>query len=180
VAATAAFAVAQYEWPGYRTRLAGGWLGVLGALSLVALASRLRTEYPPSPAPPRRPPRWLQRWALAVARIRDRLPRSTSRRSVTSELARIEGAVVESLGSANGVHRRLRPLVRDIVEDQLAVTYGLNLGRDAIRVRQLVGEDVWELIRPERPFPEDGFAPGLRLQELVALVDSLESLGAAG
>jgi hypothetical protein len=179
VAATAAFVVAQYEWPGYRTRLAGGWLGVLGTVALVSLSSRLRADYPQSPPVPRRLPRWLRRLTRAAARVRDRLRREPPHRAVTAELARIEGAVVESLSSANGVHRRLRPVVRDIVGDQMAVTYGLQLERDSERVRQLVGEDLWELIRPERPFPEDGFAPGLRFAELVALVDRLESLGVA-
>lgn len=175
--ATLVFAFAQFEWPGQRGRLAGGWLGALGALVLLGLASRLRAGFPRPPQLPRQTPAWL-RWLPALAaRLRRRLQRAAPSRRVNDELARMEGVVVESLSSASGVHRRLRPLVRDIVEDELAVTSGLQLERDAGRVRVVVGEDLWELIRPDRPFPTDGFGPGMRLAELVALVEALEGLG---
>jgi hypothetical protein len=175
--ATAAFALAALEWPGARSRLAGGWLGVLGALALLRLAGRLRTAYPLPARAPWRPPRWVRRWAGAVGQVRDRWRRGARNRPVTADLGRMEGVVAESLSTASGVHRRLRPVVRDIVEDRLAMRAGLRLDRDARRVRDLVGEEVWALIRPGQTFPEDGFAPGLRPAELGALLDRLESLG---
>jgi hypothetical protein len=176
VVATAAFAMATYEWPTHRARLAGGWFGVLGTLALLRLSARLRAGFPRPPTAPRHAPRWLRRALLAAGRLRDRLWPGASHRPVTAELARMEGAVVESLGSANGVHRRLRPVVRDIVEDQLAITYGLDLVRDTGRVRGLLGEEVWELVRPDRPFPADGFAAGMPLADMVTLVGRLERL----
>ncbi len=174
--ATVVFVIAQYEWPGQRSRLAGGWLGALGLLGALALVSRLRAGFPRPPRSARPLPGWL-RWAPAVARaIWVRLSRRGIARPVNAELARMEGVVVESLGTANGVHRRLRPAVRDIVEDQLAVTSGLQLGRDSAGIRALLGEETWELTRPDRPFPDDGFAPGISLGELTAIVDKLERL----
>jgi hypothetical protein len=173
---TVAFAIAGYEWPGQRGRLAGGWLGVVGATVLLAFSRQVRAEFPKPSAPPHHLPGWL-RWIPARAsRLRRHFSRGAPSRPINDELARMEGVVVESVSSANGVHRRLRPVLRDIVEDQLAVTSGLQLDRDQSRVRALVGDEVWELIRPDRPFPEDGFAPGLRLADLTSLVTRLERL----
>ena len=40
----------------------------------------------------------------------------------------------------------------------------------------MLGEDAWELLRPDRPEPRDRDAPGIPLRRLRTVVDTLEQL----
>ena len=42
--------------------------------------------------------------------------------------------------------------------------------------RQLLAPDTWEVVRPDRPRPDDAFAPGLAPARLDAVLDDLEAL----
>jgi hypothetical protein len=174
---TAALGVAAWHWPGHRRQLAGVWLGVVGALVVARLVSDLRREHPAPPTAAWHERRWARPLLALPAALRARLRSAPSRRSVTPELARVEGVVIDSLSSANGVHRRLRPMLREIAEDRLAMSHGLHIDGDDERVCDLLGEAVWELVRPGRPPPADAFAPGIDLRQLDAVITALKALG---
>jgi len=74
------------------------------------------------------------------------------------------------------LHARLRPVFRDIAAHRLRARYGVVLDRAAGRARGLVGAQAWELVRPERPPPEDRLARGPALPELTRVIDELEAI----
>ena len=92
-----------------------------------------------------------------------------------AELERLERAVDLGVARAEDFHMLLRPAVRRIAATLLAAR-GLDLQRDGERVRELLGEESWELLRPERERPSDPFEPGVEPARLRRLVEDLERL----
>ena len=78
--------------------------------------------------------------------------------------------------SAVHVHAYLRPLLVEIASRRLAAR-GQTLERmpDAA-ARELLGDRLWDIVRPDRPFPEDRHGPGVPPQELRAMLGVLERL----
>jgi hypothetical protein len=105
----------------------------------------------------------------AVAAMRAPAPEETSPLSTERdvELSRIE---------AVHFHVRARPLLREIAAHRLRTKYGVELDREPERARELLAADVWEVVRPERPFPVDRLAPGPSYAEQRKLLDGLERL----
>lgn len=93
-----------------------------------------------------------------------------------AELERLEREVVLAGGNAFDVHVRIRPSLREIAAHRLESGRALELDRGAPETRALLGADLWELVRPDRPAPNDRSAPGLTLERLRAYVDRLERL----
>jgi hypothetical protein len=91
-----------------------------------------------------------------------------------AELERAERVAVLAAANAFDLHLRLRPRLRAIAEHRLASRRGLALSSP--EARRLLGEEVWELVRPDRPPPDDRFAPGLPLAEQGAALDRLEKI----
>jgi hypothetical protein len=77
--------------------------------------------------------------------------------------------------SADELHRHFRPLVVQLAAAQLARKHGVVLEREPARARALVGEHLWELIRPDRPAPAE-HGRGLRSNDLRRLIAELEEL----
>lgn len=73
-------------------------------------------------------------------------------------------------------HARVRPLLRDIAAERLRSRYGVELDAEPGRARELVGTAAWEVVRPDRPPPEDRLAAGPTAAELRVLVDELEAI----
>jgi hypothetical protein len=94
-------------------------------------------------------------------------------------LRAMERQVGMARGSAGDVHERLCPLLRDIARDRLA-TAGIDLDRDPETAALAVGPEAWELVRGDRPPPDDRHAAGVALADVRAAVDRLEQIGAAG
>jgi hypothetical protein len=90
------------------------------------------------------------------------------------QLERVERAVTLGASLAYDFHARLRPLLRDAARARLAVGRGVDL--DSPEGRAAVGEEAWELLRPDREPPEDRFGLGADRATLARLVDTLESL----
>jgi hypothetical protein len=88
------------------------------------------------------------------------------------ELVRVEREITLGTSSAGHVHLRLLPLLREVATAKL----GLDLERRPAQARGLLGDDAWELLRPDRPAPVDRTAPGLPLRRIRELVDTLEAL----
>jgi hypothetical protein len=127
---------------------------ILCAVILGYAVKALRTAYPP--AKPLYPPR---KTAAAARR--------------PSSLARIEDEAALGVAGAFELHHRLRPRLRSIASGLLAVRRRIALDDDP-EARGVLGEPTWELVRPQRPPPEDRLARGLPISDLRSVVESLE------
>jgi hypothetical protein len=127
------------------------------ALALAILALRRSS---PAAAPLRPAPR-------RDARLRGRPP---------GTLARHEQEVALGVASAFDLHHRLRPRLRRLASELLTTRRGLSLDEDAHTTRRLLGEGTWDLVRSDRPPPEDRLARGLPLPEIERVVESLERI----
>jgi hypothetical protein len=134
------------------------WLVVVLAIALGAALARL------SHAMPRR----ASAFDAVFARARSEPARPAS-------LARVEREVTLSTGTAFDVHYRLRPLLRGLATG-LLLRRGVDLDRTPERARELLAPEVWDLVRPDRPPPENRTAPGLPLAAIERAVDDLERL----
>jgi hypothetical protein len=79
-------------------------------------------------------------------------------------------------GTAFDVHYRLRPLLRDIAEHRLAARRGLVLDSGNEAVRKALGEELWELVRPDRAAPRFHHDPGFRVAQIREAVETLEAI----
>jgi len=138
--------------PAYRTEVLHAYLLVLGALFMIALVSST------GDALPRHGSGDLER-ALAERNVPDH---------PVPELERVQREVTLSITSAYDLHHRLLPELREIARTRLerrGLTFTPeHLGR------------WWELLRPDRPAPEDHFGRGIAEADLRALVDDLEKI----
>ena len=106
-------------------------------------------------------------------RLRSELDRalseSTPRERRIQEVERMEREVTLATASAYDLHFRLLPHLREIAQCRLERT-GKSPGSETLG-------RWWPLLRPDRPEPEDRFAPGIKQAELRALVSDLEKMG---
>lgn len=132
---------------------------LLAGVALVLLLAALRRAYP------REAP-------LRPARTGRRSPR----RGAPAALLRLEQEA--ALGSAGSfeLHHRLRPRLRRLAAAILATRRGVSLDGDPESARRLLGDETWQLVRPDRPPPADRQARGASLEQLDRLVASLERL----
>ena len=76
--------------------------------------------------------------------------------------------------TAFDLHYRLRPTLVEIAQNRLAGR-GIALENER-RARSALGDEAWELLRPERPPPRNRNAPGISADELGRLVGTLERI----
>ncbi len=100
------------------------------------------------------------------------LARTAERPSRPTELVRTEREITLGISSAGHLRTRLLPLLREVAEARL----GFDLDRRRETARARLGDETWELLRPDRPEPDDRNAPGLPLRRVRAVVESLERL----
>jgi hypothetical protein len=115
--------------------------------------------------------------AALVPRVSPRPRAKGGRHSVSrpATLQRIERVVAAGRQSAGDVQVRVRPLLREIAEPLLR-REGVRLDSEPEQARALLGEELWEVVRPDRPRPQDRRAPGLELSELERMVSEMERL----
>jgi hypothetical protein len=145
--------------PGDREAVLDGYLLFVGALALHLLV-RLTQET------------FVAEAASAFERALRR-PKEESGRP--GDLVRLEREVFMATESAFDLHFRLRPVLREVAEHRLATRRGIDLERQRVAAHRALGP-AWELVRPDRPAPDDRHGPGLPLRELRAAVDALETL----
>jgi uncharacterized membrane protein len=106
-------------------------------------------------------------------RLRSELDRALAESSHgeqrVSELERTEREVTLATETAYDLHVRLLPHLREIAQCRLERS-GKTSGPDTLG-------PWWELLRPDRPEPDDRFAPGIEPAGLRALVSDLERMG---
>lgn len=137
-------------------RIAAGYVLALATIGLATLTRRLAdaSEYqPPS----------------QFERLLAREPEQPTR---PPELLRVEREITLGSSSSGHLHMRLLPLLREVAQARL----GVDLERRPDAARNSLGDEAWELLRPDRPAPEDRTAPGLPLRRIRSLVDTLERL----
>jgi hypothetical protein len=99
-----------------------------------------------------------------------------SRATPPASLARIELEAALAVGGTFDLHYRLVPRLRTIAVGLLLSRRRVSLEQDPDMARTILGEDAWEVVRPDRPPPEDRLAPGIPARELARIVDALEAI----
>jgi len=93
-----------------------------------------------------------------------------------TDLRRVEGLLELGVSFAGDAHYRLLPLLRAVAAARLSSRHGVEIDRRPEAARAVLGEDAWELLRPDRPAPEDRFARGIPRDRVAALVERVDSL----
>ena len=145
--------------PAHRSRFLSAYELVLGGLAILVIVEALRFRRHP--------------WD-AVSPF-DRPSEGSPRREQVAELERLDRVLVMSSTSAFDTHHRLRPLVRALAAERLQSHHGVDLEDEPERVRDLVGDELWELLRPDRELGRRS-GPGLPLAETTRAVEDLEAL----
>jgi hypothetical protein len=101
-------------------------------------------------------------------------PPATASRPV--ELLRVERDLELGIAGAGNAHHRLLPSLREVAAARLASRHGVELERKPDAARELLGEDVWELLRPDRPEPADRFDSGVPRDQVAAVLERVEAL----
>jgi len=148
---------------GFARLLAPGWFEleldifilVVGRLAIVNVVILLRNAYPLEGVP-------------AIAAALEREARQPQR---PPQLERLERELTMATATAFDLHARLRPQLREIATMGLAAR-GVRL-EDAEGV---LDEELWELVRPDRPPPANRHAEGIPPAELRRAVEALEAL----
>jgi hypothetical protein len=136
------------------------WILLLAAMALVALSRGMR-EGDGAPG--------ARRFEAALRRR----PRPAQE---PVELVRMDRELSLGNGSALHARRHLLPLLRACASARLSSRYGVELERQPEAARTLLGDEVWELIRPDWPELVDQREPGVPRPRLEAAITRLESL----
>jgi hypothetical protein len=122
--------------------------------------------------------------ALSLITVRDlaaraRLGAQPVRRVAGSppleQLRQVDEILTAAQVSEFRVDRELRPLFRSIAAMRLA-RRGVDLDRHREEARTILGEELWELVRAERPRASDRFAGGISSAEQRGLIERLERI----
>lgn len=155
----------------------GPFTMVVTAECLAALALIMVLARTPAGTRERRRPR-AAAWARAAwARLpQRRRPPAEVRSADFPAYAKISSDLGWAPVSQWHYDHGIRPLFGRLLESVLAERHRVDLARDPVRARDLVGEDIWPLIDPSRPSSFDSKAPGADLRTLTRIVDRLEQL----
>jgi hypothetical protein len=103
-----------------------------------------------------------------------RRPRSPPSEPV--ELLRMERDLELGIAGAAHAHHRLLPILREAAAARLGSRHGIELERRPEAARELLGDDAWDLLRPDRPEPADRFGSGIPRARVAAAIERVESL----
>ena len=138
---------------------------VLGRGSTVALASALALATALAAAAALR---------LRPARRQQAPPRPPDK-ELPSRLREIAGALRESTQSEVGVDRSLRPVLVPIVAARLG-RRGVDMALAPRHAQELLGDVLWEIVRPDRPSAAHRVGPGLAEDDVRTAIERLEQL----
>ena len=95
-----------------------------------------------------------------------------------ASLRRVERDVVLATGRAGSsdLYHTLCPMLRELAAHRLRSAHGVELDAQPAQARALLGYELWDLVRQDRPAPEDRNAPGLPMKDLARAGERLESL----
>ena len=158
--AAAGLVVARVVEPGWEALELDVFVLVVGALTVFAAVLATRQACP------------LGAGSVLAEALEDE-PRQPVR---PQELERTERLLAIAATTAFDLHVRLRPILRNVAEQRLADRQGLRLDSGDPRVEEALGEELWELVRPDREAPERRFAPGLERAAMRRVIERLESI----
>jgi hypothetical protein len=158
--ATVALFFARFAEPGRFSLELDVYLLLLGAMALLAGVIAVRETFP-------------QEVDSALEAALERAPPPTIR---PAELERLEREVYLGAATAFDFHFRLRPTLREVALQRLADRRGLRLDRGGSAVEEALGEELWELVRPDREPPQRRHAPGLGVVGVRKAVERLEAV----
>jgi hypothetical protein len=133
------------------------WLLVVLGLALLAFVGVVRSGYPSTPSP----------FAASLRQRHLSVERPGS-------LVRLEREVSMAGSAAFDVHYRLRPALVALAAGLLSSRRGIDLEREPDRAQAVLGDDVWELVRPDRPQPAERLGAGIDPAQLDRVVTALE------
>jgi hypothetical protein len=160
VLATIAFAIARLAQPGRQALEIDIYVLLIGSMAVATAVLAIREAFPPArgsgiaaalavePPPPVRPP----------------------------DLVRTERLLTMGTSTAFDFHYRLRPILREVAEQRLADRRGLRLDAGSPEVQEALGEELWELVRPDREAPDERFRADVDREAVERAVERLESL----
>ena len=160
VLATVALIVFRVVEPGRRELELDVYVLTVGAVALAAAVLATRRAYPLGEG-------------SSLADALEREPRSPVR---PPDLERTERLLTMATTTAFDLHFRLRPILREVAEQRLAERRGLRLDSGDPQVEALLGDELWELVRPDREPPERRFLPGLEATAARRVIERLEAL----
>ncbi len=102
--------------------------------------------------------------------------RVTPRAARPQQLVALERLVTTAGSSAVSVHAYLRPLLIQIVSHRLAARGQTIEPMPEAVGREALGDRLWDIVRPDRPFPEDRHGPGVQPRELGAMLEVIRRL----
>jgi hypothetical protein len=105
----------------------------------------------------------------------DALRATPPQREQVDELVQLEHTVRFATASAGDVHFRLCPLLREIAQSRLQ-QHGMHIDNDPEAAEAALGKGLWELVRRERPMPENRLAKGIPLAAINHAIAKLEEL----
>jgi hypothetical protein len=133
------------------------WLLVVLGLAFLAFMRFVQALYPRVPSP---------------------FDGSLRRPQVSAErpgsLSRLEREVSMAGSAAFDVHFRLRPVIAALATELLSSRRGIDLERDPDQAHAALGDDVWELVRPDRAPPAERHGSGIDEAHLGRVVTALE------
>jgi hypothetical protein len=145
---------------GYMTLTEPGWRGVLARLYVLFVGALVLFGVLTASAD------WAPREGRSA--FETALPRRRPPRKPLAEVERVTREVGLATASAYDLHTRLLPQLREIAASRLERS-GRTPGPETLG-------RWWDLLRPDRPAPEDHHAPGIKEADLRALVADLERL----
>lgn len=130
---------------------------ILCATAIVLLLLALSRAYPPETALRESPP-------------------ATSKRPPPPSLGRIEHEVALGVAGSFDLHYRLVPRLRSLATGLLESRRKVSLEAHAATAHGILGDETWELVRPDRPAPQERLARGVPPRDLARVVDALEAI----
>jgi hypothetical protein len=91
-------------------------------------------------------------------------------------LARIELETALAVAGSFDLHYRLVPRLRAVATGLLSSRRQVALAEEQDTARAILGDEAWELVRPDRPAPRDRLAKGIAPRELGRVVDAMEAV----
>ena len=132
------------------------FLLVVGGVLLLNVVILIREAYP------------LERPVTQIARALERDDDGPQR---LPELERVERELTMATSTSFDLHTRFRPLAREIAGARLAAR-----GKRLDESEDELGDELWALVRPDRPVPSDRHGEGVAPDAVRRIVDRLESL----
>jgi hypothetical protein len=154
--ATIALVLARVFEPGRFELELDVYILVVGGVALLNVVILIREAYP------------LERPVTQIARALERDDPDLQR---LPELERIERELTMATATSFDLHTRFRPLARDIATARLAAR-----GRKLEESEDELGEELWALVRPDRPVPTDRHGAGITRDSVERIVERLEAL----